>query len=265
MVSTPVVPGGLDMDEVERLVGSDPRIKGMWVVPKYGNPSGVTLAPEVVRRLARMKTAAPDFRVFWDNAYAIHDLFEPADVLAGVYAAAEEANTADRFLQYTSFSKVTFAGAGLAAMAASEANLAWISRHLSFSTIGPDKLNQLRHARFFASAADVRAHMRKHAAILAPKFELVETVLARELGGSGLATWTQPRGGYFVSLDTQDGHAARVVKMAADVGVKLTPAGSSFPYRKDPRDRNIRIAPSFPSIHELERAIEVLALAIACG
>ncbi len=268
MVSVAMLAHGPDMDEVERLVSADARIKGMWIVPKYGNPTGSTLSPDVVKRLAGMKTAAPDFRIFWDNAYAIHDLADPADVLASAYAAAEAAKTANRFLQYTSFSKVTFAGSGLAAMAGSAANIDWMRKQLSFSTIGPDKINQLRHARFFPSSVELRAHMRKHAAILQPKFEAVERILQRELGGRGLATWTRPRGGYFVSLDTQDGRAARVVKMAADVGVKLTPAGSSFPYRKDPRDRNIRIAPSFPTMPELERAIEVLAIAIAaaeCG
>ena len=169
MVSVPMLPAGPDMDEVEKLVAADPRIKGMWIVPKYGNPTGTTLSSEVVERLARMKTAAPDFRVMWDNAYAIHDLSDSPDPLANVYAAAEKAGTANRFLQYTSLSKVTFAGAGLAAMAASQANVEWMKKQLSFSTIGPDKINQLRHARFFPSAAELRAHMKKHGAILRPK------------------------------------------------------------------------------------------------
>jgi DNA-binding transcriptional MocR family regulator len=256
---------GPDMDAVERLAASDERVKGLWIVPKYGNPTGVTLGADVVKRLARMKTAAPDFRVMWDNAYAVHDLHDRPDVLVNAVAAAEEAGNADRFWAYMSFSKVTFAGAGVAAMASSDANLAWMRKHHANMTIGPDKLNQLRHVRFLKNADGVRAHMRKHAAILRPKFERVEQILERELGGTGLATWTKPNGGYFVSLDTQQGRAARVVKMAADAGVKLTPAGSAFPYKKDRLDRNIRIAPSFPSMRELERAIEVLAVSVVCA
>jgi DNA-binding transcriptional MocR family regulator len=255
----------LDMDAVERLVASDERMKGMWLVPKYGNPTGMTLSPETVRRLARMKTAAPDFRIMWDNAYALHDLDDTPDVLANAFELSQEAGTANRFLQYASFSKVTFAGAGLAAMAASATNLGWMNKHRFFMTIGPDKMNQLRHVRFLRDLDGVRAHMKKHAEILRPKFDIVQRVLERELGGTGLATWTKPRGGYFVSLDTQDGRAARVVKLAAEAGVKLTPAGSSFPHKKDPRDRNIRLAPSFPPLAELERAIEITALAVLCA
>ncbi|MCL2449138.1 MAG: aminotransferase class I/II-fold pyridoxal phosphate-dependent enzyme [Polyangiaceae bacterium] len=256
---------GPDMEAVERLAAADERVKGLWIVPKYGNPTGVTLSADVVKRLARMKTAAPDFRVMWDNAYLVHDLHDRPDVLANGFAVGEEAGNADRFWVYSSLSKVTFAGAGVSAMASSNANVAWMRKHHANVTIGPDKLNQLRHVRFLENAAGVRAHMRKHAAILRPKFELVQQILEREIGGTGLATWTRPNGGYFVSLDTQPGRAARVVKMAADAGVKLTPAGSAFPYKKDPEDRNIRIAPSFPSPAELERAIEVLAVSVLCS
>jgi DNA-binding transcriptional MocR family regulator len=256
---------GPDMEAVERLAGADARVKGLWIVPKYGNPTGVTLSADVTKRLARMKTAAPDFRVMWDNAYAVHDLHDRPDTLVNGLAAGEEAGHADRFWVYSSFSKVTFAGAGVAAMAASDANIAWMRKHHANVTIGPDKLNQLRHVRFLKNADGVRAHMRKHAAILRPKFDLVLQILERELGGTDLATWTRPNGGYFVSLDTQQGRAARVVKMAADAGVKLTPAGSAFPYKKDRADRNIRIAPSFPSIQELARAIEVLAISVVCA
>jgi DNA-binding transcriptional MocR family regulator len=250
------------MDRVEELAGADERIKGIWVVPKYGNPTGITLSPTVVTRLARTKTAARDFRVFWDNAYAVHDLTETADLLANGPALAEEAGHANRFVTFASFSKVTFAGASISALASSDANIAWIRKHRANMTIGPDKLNQLRHVRFLKDADGVQAHMQKHAAILRPKFELVQQILERELGGTGLAQWTKPRGGYFVSLDTQPGRAARVVKMAADAGVKLTPAGSAFPLKKDPLDANIRIAPSYPSLQELARAIEVLAVSI---
>jgi DNA-binding transcriptional MocR family regulator len=256
---------GPDMEAVERLAGADERVKGLWIVPKYGNPTGVTLSAAVVERLAAMKTAAPDFRVMWDNAYAVHDLHDTPDPLANGPVLAEKAGNPNRFWAFTSFSKVTFAGAGVAAMASSDANIAWMRKHHANVTIGPDKLNQLRHVRFLKNADGVRAHMRKHAAILRPKFDLALRVLDRELAGLDLATWTKPNGGYFVSLDTRQGRATRVVKMAADAGVKLTPAGSAFPYKKDPLDRNIRIAPSFPSLAELERAIEVLAVAIVCA
>jgi DNA-binding transcriptional MocR family regulator len=265
MIAVSMVGEGPDMEAVEKLAAADERVKGLWIVPKYGNPTGVTLSDDVVKRLARMKTAAPDFRVMWDNAYAVHDLHDRPDVLLNGLAAAEETGNADRFWAYTSLSKVTFAGAAIAAMASSEPNLAWMRKHHANVTIGPDKMNQLRHVRFLKDAHGVRAHMRKHAAILRPKFALVQTILERELGGTGLANWTQPHGGYFVSLDTQPGRAARVVKMAADAGVKLTPAGSAFPYKKDRIDRNIRVAPSFPSVQELERAIEVLAVSVVCA
>jgi DNA-binding transcriptional MocR family regulator len=265
MIPVAMTPEGPDMEAVERLVASDERIKGIWIVPKYGNPTGITLSAPVVSGLATMKTAAPDFRIMWDNAYCVHDLSDTPDALENGLAEAEKAGQGNRLWLYASFSKVTFAGAGVAAMASSVANVAWMRKHHASVTIGPDKLNQLRHARFFRSAQGVRDHMRKHAAILRPKFELVQRVLERELGATRLAEWTRPRGGYFVSLDTQPGRAARVVKLAADAGVKLTPAGSAFPQGKDPLDRNIRIAPSFPSALELERAMDVLAVSIVCA
>jgi len=265
MIPVAMTPEGPDMEAVERLAASDERIKGLWIVPKYGNPTGVTLSPAVVSGLAKMKTAARDFRIMWDNAYAVHDLSETPDTLANGFVEAEKAGHPSRLWLYASFSKVTFAGAGVAAMASDAANLAWMRKHHANVTIGPDKLNQLRHARFLKTAQGVRDHMRKHANILRPKFELVQRVLDRELGGARLAEWTKPRGGYFVSLDTQPGRAARVVKLAADAGVKLTPAGSAFPHRRDPADRNIRIAPSFPSVSELERAMDVLAVSIVCA
>jgi DNA-binding transcriptional MocR family regulator len=262
MILVPFKANGPDMEMTERLVKSDPRIKGMWIVPKYNNPTGATLADDVVRGLAKMECAAPDFRIMWDNAYAVHHLSDSPDTLLSGYAAGVEAGHADRFLLFTSFSKVTLAGAGVSALGASRANIDWLLAHRSKATIGPDKINQLRHAKFLKDMNGVTAHMRKHAAILRPKFELVERILRRELGDSGLATWTKPNGGYFVSLDTQPGRATRVVKMAADAGLKLTPAGSAFPYRKDPLDQNIRIAPSFPPLGELEKAMEILAVSI---
>jgi len=265
MINVGMTHEGPDMEAVERLASTDPRVKGIWLVPKYGNPTGVTLAPDVVKALAGMKTAAPDFRILWDNAYVVHDLTGTPDELVDGFAAAEKAGNPNRIWLYGSFSKITFAGASLAAMAASRANVEWMRKHHANVTIGPDKVTQLRHARFFKNLSGIRAHMQKHAAILRPKFEVVQGILNRELGGTGLATWTQPRGGYFVSLDTRQGCATRAVQLAADVGVKLTPAGSAFPYRKDPLDRNIRIAPSFPSLSEVERAIEVLAISIMCA
>lgn len=265
MLMVGMTPEGPDMEAVERLAGGDERVKGLWIVPKYSNPTGITLSADVVRRLAKMKTAAPDFRIMWDNAYAVHDLTDSATSLANGLWEGQTAGNANRFWVFASFSKVTFAGASVAAMASSPANIAWMRKHHANVTIGPNKLNQLGHVRFLKNAAGVRALMRKHAAILRPKFEAVQRVLERELGGTGLATWTKPTGGYFVSLDTQPQRAARVVKMAADAGVKLTPAGSAFPYKKDPQDRNIRIAPSFPSMNELERAMDVLAVSVQCA
>jgi DNA-binding transcriptional MocR family regulator len=265
MIPIAMTAEGPDLTQIERLVAEDPRIKGMWLVPKYSNPTGGTLSRDVVRNLARMKTAAPDFRILWDNAYVVHDLFDPGDVLENAYLACEESGNADRLWMYASFSKITFAGSSLAAMGASPSNLAWMLKHHAMTTIGPDKLVQLRHVAFLENAEGVRAHMKRHAALLRPKFETVQRILETELGGTGLATWTKPRGGYFVSLDTKPGFAKRVVELAANVGVKLTPAGSAFPYKKDPLDSNIRIAPSYPSMAELERAMEVLAVSVLCA
>lgn len=253
---------GPDMDEVERLAGGDPSVKGIWCVPKYSNPTGVTFSAGVVERLASMHTAAPDFRVFWDNAYAVHHLTGSPDRLPSLLAACQRAGNPDRVFTFGSTSKITFAGAGVAAMASSTANLNWLKQGMSMQTIGPDKINQLRHVRFFKDMDGIAAHMQKHAALLKPRFYAVEEVLRRELGDSGAATWTTPRGGYFVSLDTPDGCASKVVAMAAEAGAKLTAAGATFPGGKDPRDRNIRIAPSLPSVSEIRQAMELLAICI---
>jgi DNA-binding transcriptional MocR family regulator len=253
---------GPDMATVEKLVKSDPSIKGMWCVPKYSNPTGETYAASVVERLAAMPTAAADFRLFWDNAYAVHDLESTTDPLVEIISACAKAGHANRPLEFASTSKISFAGAGVAVMASSAANIADAKKHLSIQTIGPDKVNQLRHVRFFKDAAGVRAHMQKHAALLRPKFEAVARVFERELGGTGLAAWTKPRGGYFVSLDTLDGCASEVVKLADEAGVKLTPAGATFPLGKDPRNRNIRVAPSLPPASQVETAMEVVALCV---
>lgn len=252
---------GPDMDEVERLAAGDESIKGIWCVPKYSNPTGVVFSDAVVGRLARMK-AAPDFRIFWDNAYAVHHLTDKPKALKNLLAACKAAGNPDRVLIFGSTSKVSFAGAGVAMMAGSEANIAYTKQNMSLQTIGPDKLNQLRHVRFFRDMAGIEAHMKKHAAILKPKFDTVTAILERELGESGAAWWTRPAGGYFISVDTKDDCAKAVVKMAAEAGVKLTNAGATFPHGKDPSDRNIRIAPSMPSQSEIEQAMELVAICI---
>lgn len=253
---------GPDMDAVERLVAQDPAIRGIWCVPKYSNPTGAVYSDAVVDLLAAMPTAAPDLRIFWDNAYAVHYLSGGPAPLKDILAACKAAGHADRVFLYGSTAKITFAGAGVAAMAGSRANMDWARRLMAAQTIGPDKVNQLRHVRFLRDLDTIVAHMARHAAILKPKFDAVQRVLCRELGGKGVAWWTEPRGGYFVSLDTLDGCAAAVIEMAGGAGVRLTPAGSTFPYHRDPRDRNIRIAPSFPSLGEIEQAMELVAVCV---
>ena len=253
---------GPDMNAVEEIVASDPTVKGIWCVPRYSNPTGIVYAAETVRGLARMKTAAPDFRIIWDNAYAVHHLYPDPAPLANI---AEECNAAghpDRPFLVTSTSKITFAGAGMSAIAGSDANMSWFRASRMKRTIGSDKLVQLRHVRFLPDRVALDAHMAKHAAILRPKFEAVLEILERELGGSGVATWTRPRGGYFISLDVPDDCAKRTVERAKEAGVKLTGAGATFPRGRDPRNRNIRIAPSFPPLAELRQATEILALAV---
>jgi len=257
-----MTPEGPDMDEVDRLVAEDPRIKGIWCVPKYSNPTGVTFSDEVVRRLAQMPTAAPDFRIYWDNAYAVHHLTGEHDHLASILDACEEAGHADRPFVFASTSKVTFAGGGVSFFGASPANVAWFLARDSMRSIGPDKINQLRHVRFFGDTAGVEAHMEAHRAILEPKFEAVGKALATDLAALGVASWSEPRGGYFVSLDVVPGTARRVVELAKEAGVALTPAGATFPGGDDPEDRNIRIAPSFPTTDELEKALEVLTTCV---
>ncbi|MEP7049261.1 MAG: aminotransferase class I/II-fold pyridoxal phosphate-dependent enzyme [Pseudomonadota bacterium] len=262
MVAVALNDDGPDMTEVERLVASDSAIKGMWCVPKYSNPTGTTYSDSVVKRLASMKTAAPDFRLLWDNAYAVHDLYAESDKLANILTACAEAGNPDRALVFGSTSKISFAGAGVAALASSPANIVDVKKHSAIQTIGPDKLNQLRHVRFFKDYAGVLAHMQKHAELLRPKFEAVVSNFERELAGKGVATWTKPRGGYFVSLDTLDGCAAEVVRLADAAGVKLTAAGATFPGGKDPRDRNIRIAPSMPPLSQVKTAMEVVTVCV---
>ncbi|MGH3821466.1 MAG: aminotransferase [Pseudonocardiaceae bacterium] len=262
MITVSMNATGPDMDEVERLVAADARIKGIWCVPKYSNPSGIRYSELTVSRLARMRTAATDFRIFWDNAYAVHHLTELRHEIADILRLAAAAGHADRPFVFGSTSKITLAGSGVAFYGASTANVDWLTRHLAKRTIGPDKINQLRHALFLETAEGVHAHMDRHRALLKPKFDLVQRTLAEQLGDSGVATWTVPEGGYFVTLDVLDGCASRVVALAAGAGIALTAAGAPFPYGKDPDDRVIRLAPSYPPISELGQALKGLVLCV---
>jgi len=262
MIPVPMTDDGPDMDVVERLVAEDAGIKGIWCVPKYSNPSGVTYGDETVRRLAAMPTAAADFRVFWDNAYAVHHLTDVETPLADFLALCAEHGNPDRALVFGSTSKITLAGSGVAFLGASEANIAWWLGVVAKRTIGPDKVNQLRHAFFLKDEDGVRAHMRRHAEIIGPKFAAVERILEEELGGSGLASWTRPIGGYFVSLTVPDGTAKEVVRLAKEAGLALTPAGATHPHGADPADAIIRIAPTYPELAEVEEAIRGLAVCV---
>ncbi|MFW0874476.1 aminotransferase class I/II-fold pyridoxal phosphate-dependent enzyme [Rhodococcoides corynebacterioides] len=262
MIPVRMNPDGPDVAEVERLLSADPQIKGMWCVPNYANPTGAVYSDEVVRALATMPAAAPDFRLFWDNAYAVHPLAEAFPPAYDVLGMAEEAGHPNRPYVFASTSKVTFAGAGVSFLGASTANLDWYLSHFGKKSIGPDKLNQLRHLRFFGDADGVRAHMAKHREILAPKFALVQQILDDRLGASKVASWTEPAGGYFVSLDVLEGTAARTIALAKDAGIALTAAGSAFPYKRDPEDKNIRLAPSFPSTDELAAAMDGVATCV---
>lgn len=253
---------GPDMDAVKRYVESDPAVKGIWCVPKYSNPEGVTYSDEVVDRFAELNPAAPDFRIFWDNAYCVHHLNGRHDKLKNILEALRKNGKENMVYIFGSTSKITFPGSGVAMMAASEENINSIKKQLAFQTIGPDKLNQLRHVRFFKDLAGIEKHMEKHAEIIRPKFRAVLDCFERELAGTGLATWTNPHGGYFISLNTLDGCAKRTVALCKEAGVVMTPAGATFPYGKDPRDRNIRVAPTYPPLDELKIAAELLCLCV---
>jgi DNA-binding transcriptional MocR family regulator len=262
MVVVDMTPDGPDMDEVERLCAEDPSVKGIWCVPVYSNPDGITYTADVCRRLATMKTA-PDFRIFWDNAYFLHHLYpDHKDAVPEILALCAEAGNPDRVYEFASTSKVTYAGGGVAALASSPANIEHIRRNMGMQTIGHDKINQLRHVRYLEDVSGVERHMEKHGDILRPKFETVLRILEAELGDLGIASWNSPRGGYFISLFVEKGMAKQVVAMAKSVGVELTPAGATYPYGKDPNDWNIRIAPSFPPASELAEAIEVLCVCV---
>lgn len=262
MIPIPMRHDGPDVHAIAELVATDPAIKGLWAVPNYSNPTGVTFSEEVVRELVSMPTAAPDFRLFWDNAYAVHPLTDTAEPVLDVLGLAAAAGNPHRPLVFASTSKITFAGAGVSFFGADSVNLDWYLKHAAKKSIGPDKVNQLRHLRFFGNAEGVRAHMQKHRALLEPKFKLVLRILEDRLGASKVASWTEPKGGYFISLDVLEGTASRVVALAKEAGIALTPAGASFPYGKDPEDKNIRIAPSFPKEAELEKAMDGLATCV---
>ncbi|MGD8963430.1 MAG: aminotransferase class I/II-fold pyridoxal phosphate-dependent enzyme [Desulfobacterales bacterium] len=262
MIPIEMTDNGPAMDVIEDIVAEDDLIKGMWCVPKYSNPTGIVYSDETVDRLATMKTGAADFRIYWDNAYAVHHLVDSPAPLKNILSACKQTGNPDRVYMFASTSKISFAGAGLAIMAGSHANMDWVKNQMAFQTIGPDKLNQLRHVLFFRNLAGIEAHMQKHALILRPKFDAVQNVLTTELEGKQIARWSRPQGGYFVSIDTLQGCASAVIKMAAEAGVKLTPAGSTYPYKTDPQDRNIRIAPSFPPLEDIQAAMELVAICI---
>ncbi len=266
LINVPIHEDGPDMDMVEKLI-QDPSVKGMFCVPKYSNPDGYTYSAETVRRLAAMEPAAKDFRVIYDNAYVVHDLYDETDPLVEIFSEAAKYGHEDNFIEFASTSKITFPGAGVAAMAASDRNIAEIKKRLSVQVISYDKMNQLRHSLFLRNMDDVKAQMKRHAAIIRPKFEMVRDVLEKELGGLGIARWTNPRGGYFISLYVEQGSAKRVGELCKEAGLTLTTVGATYPYGVDPEDKNIRIAPTFPSVDELKTCAEILcaAVRVACS
>ncbi len=253
---------GPDMDAVEKLVSEDETIKGIWGVPKYSNPDGITYSDEVVNRFAALKPKANDFRIFWDNAYCVHHLSDKPDMLKNILTACKEAGNENMVYIFASTSKISFPGAGVAVMASSSDNINSIKKSLTIQTIGHDKVNQLRHVKYFKDLDGINLHMKKHAVILKPKFDMVLEILDKELGGKEIASWNKPNGGYFISLNTMDNCAQEVAKLAQEAGVALTKAGATYPYGKDPLDRNIRIAPTMPPVEELKKAIEIFAICI---
>ncbi|MDO4513034.1 MAG: aminotransferase [Lachnospiraceae bacterium] len=263
MINIPMTEDGPDMDLVEKYVNGDPMVKGIWCVPKYSNPSGITYSDDTVRRLAGLKPAAEDFRIYWDNAYCVHDLYEDkADSLLEILGACVAAGNPDLVFEFASMSKISMAGAGIACVVASANNLNWMKSTMTVQTIGFDKTNMLRHVRYFMDANGVRAHMLNHARILRPKFEATWKVLEKELGGLDIGTWTKPLGGYFISFDSMDGCAKDIVAKCKEAGLVLTGAGATYPYGKDPQDKNIRIAPSYPTVEEMEQAAELFTLCV---
>ena len=263
MINIPMSESGPDMGMVEEYVSNDASVKGIWCVPKYSNPQGYTYSEETVKRMAALKPAAEDFRIFWDNAYVIHDLYDDnKDEIADIISECEKAGNPDMVFEFASTSKVSFPGSGIAALATSANNIADIKKQLTIQTIGHDKLNQLRHVRFFKDINGLKEHMRKHAEFIRPKFEAVEEVFEKELSGLGIGSWTEPNGGYFISFEAMDGCAKAIAAKCKEAGVKLTGAGATFPYGKDPKDSNIRIAPSFPTPEELKQAADLFVLCV---
>ena len=263
MINIPMSESGPDMGMVEEYVSKDASVKGIWCVPKYSNPQGYTYYEETVKRMAALKPAAEDFRIFWDNAYVIHDLYDDKkDEIADIISECEKAGNPDMVFEFASTSKVSFPGSGIAALATSANNIADIKKQLTIQTIGHDKLNQLRHVRFFKDINGLKEHMRKHAEFIRPKFEAVEEVFEKELSGLGIGSWTEPNGGYFISFEAMDGCAKAIAAKCKEAGVKLTGAGATFPYGKDPKDSNIRIAPSFPTPEELKQAADLFVLCV---
>lgn len=263
MINIPMTKDGPDMDLVEKYVNEDPAVKGIWCVPKYSNPQGYTYSDETVKRFAALRPAAEDFRIYWDNAYAVHDLYEDrSDTLLEILSECEKAGNPDMVFEFCSTSKVTFPGAGIAAVVASVANLDFIRKTMTIQTIGYDKLNMLRHVKYFKNIEGMKAHMQKHAAIMRPKFEAVLNVLDTELAGLGIGSWTRPNGGYFISFEAMEGCAKAIVNKCREAGVVLTGAGATYPYKKDPKDSNIRLAPTFPSPEELSVATDLFVLCV---
>ena len=265
MITVPMTPQGPDMDMVEKLVAEDASIKGIWCVPKYSNPQGYTYSDRTVRRFANLKPAAKDFRIFWDNAYSVHHLYdeeERQDKILEILSECEKAGNPDMVYEFASTSKISFSGAGVAAIASSKKNLDCIRKTLTIQTIGYDKINQLRHVRYFKDFDGIKAHMRKHAALMRPKFEAVLKVLERELSGTGIGEWTRPNGGYFISFEAMEGCAKAIVGKCKEAGVTLTGAGATYPYGEDPRDSNIRIAPTYPAPEELALATDIFVLCV---
>jgi DNA-binding transcriptional MocR family regulator len=265
MINIPMTPDGPDMDLVEKYVNEDPAVKGIWCVPKYSNPQGICYSDETVRRMAALKPAAEDFRIYWDNAYVIHHLYEEPEKqvqILDIISECDKAGNPDMVFEFASTSKVSFSGAGISAVASSAKNLEYILKSMTIQTIGHDKINQLRHVRFFKDLDGLNAHMMKHAASIRPKFEAVLATLEQELGGLGIGSWIEPKGGYFISFDAMEGCAKAIVAKCKEAGVVMTGAGATYPYKKDPKDSNIRIAPTLPTPEELAAATEIFVLCV---